>query len=81
MLTLPIEKIVTGYMDNVPEYVLPIIQSVIEGKLTYYPQNMLAVAQAAVLTVTACKRIALGQPTVSAPKYVHIDADLLLQNC
>lgn len=79
LLKMPVDKIMAGYMDKTPEYVLQIIGAFMSGDLKYYPQNMLAVAQSAIMVVAACKRAALGQPTISAPKYIHIDIDEMLE--
>lgn len=75
---IPVDQVMAGYMKDTPEYVLHIIGAFMQGELNYYPQNMLAVAQSAVLVVGACKRVALNQPIISAPDYVHIDVDLIL---
>jgi molybdopterin/thiamine biosynthesis adenylyltransferase len=80
MLKMPIDKIMASYMEDAPEYIWQILKTILSGELNYYPQNILAVAQSAVLIVTACKRVALNQPIVLAPKYVHIDTDLMLND-
>lgn len=70
---LATEEVMRPYMDNIPEYSLEIIMRLASGSLNYYPQNMLAVGQAALLITAACKRIALNESVVTAPKFVHID--------
>lgn len=80
ILKMPLEQIMASYMEDAPAYVMEIIKTVLSGELGYYPQNMLAVAQAAVMVVAACKRVVLSQPVISAPKYVHIDADMMIGN-
>ena len=75
---LPTEQVMAPYMHDIPEYSLEIIMSLARGELDFYPQNMIAVGQSALLITTACKRLALNQPVCAAPKYVHVDPDLLI---
>jgi molybdopterin/thiamine biosynthesis adenylyltransferase len=75
---IPIEKAMKSYIENIPNYSMDVILKTTQGELPYYPQNMLAVGQAAVLITSACKRLALGQKVTTVPQYVHIDPDLLV---
>ena len=77
--SIPTEVIMRPYMDNIPHYSLDIIMRLAHGELDYYPQNMLAVGQAGLLITAACKRVALKQGVVTAPEYVHIDLDQLIE--
>jgi len=79
LANIPTEQIMRPYMNEIPQYSLDIIMRLAHGELDYYPQNMLAVGQAALLITAACKRVALKQPIVSAPDYVHIDVDMLIE--
>lgn len=76
---MPIEKLMVPYMKDIPDYALQIILSTVNGELNFYPQNVLAVTQAATMITAACKRIVLKQPLVTIPSYVHIDVDNMLQ--
>lgn len=81
ILNMPTEQVMQPYMaGEIPEYSLRIIEALSKGELDFYPQNILAVAQASVMITAACKRIALGQPVISAPNYIHIDLDWMLAN-
>lgn len=75
---MPVEQVMSSYMQDTPDYVMQIVKSVVAGELNYYPQNMLAVAQAAIMVVAACKRVTLQQPIIAAPKYIHVDIDMML---
>lgn len=76
--SMPVDKVMAGYMEDMPPYVMGIIGAMMSGAFDYYPQNMLAVAQSGVMIATACKRIALKQPIITAPKYIHVDIDDML---
>ena len=75
---MPVDKVMAGYMENIPAYIMEIIGAMMSGTFDYYPQNMLAVAQSGVMIATACKRLALKQPVRVAPKYIHVDVDEML---
>lgn len=77
---IPIFDLLKNFIVDAPDYLLPIFERFSKGKLSYYPQNMIAVSQAATLILTACKKIALGEKIILAPKYYHIDPDQSLTN-
>lgn len=77
LLAIPTSEIMKSYCENVPQYAWDIIMKLESGELDYYPQNMLAVGVAGLMITAACKRLALGQPVITAPDYLHIDLDML----
>jgi hypothetical protein len=77
LLKIPLERVMAPYMKDIPSYSLDIIMALANGELDFYPQNMLAVGQSALLITAACKRLTLGQPVISAPDFLHVDLDLL----
>jgi len=79
LMAKPLAEIMMPYLrGEIPEYVMETLQAFAAGNLSYYPQNILAVTTAGGMITAACKRLALGQPVVSAPDFLHIDFDLAL---
>ena len=81
LAAIPTEVLMEPYMaGSIPPYALTIIERVAKNELDYYPQNILAVATAATMITTACKRLALQEPLRTAPEYLHLDVDWILSN-
>lgn len=79
ILAKPVMELMAAYMEGeIPEYVFRVLEALGKGELTYYPQNVLAVSTAGTMITAACKRLALDEPIIAAPRYLHIDYDWML---
>ncbi|MCX6808172.1 MAG: ThiF family adenylyltransferase [Candidatus Berkelbacteria bacterium] len=71
-------KVATHLLSILPEYAKKIAIDAAYNKNIHYPQPITAVNIISALTVDAAKRLALKQPTVSAPNFVSFDPDIAL---
>lgn len=71
-------KFVEFFVKIMPEYVQKIAMEVAQGKRAHYPQPVSASYILSAMTVMAAKRVATGQPIITAPKYIMFDPDSML---
>jgi len=72
-------KFVQYFVKLMPGYVSKIAMEVAEGKRPHYPQPVSASYILSAMTVMAAKRVATGEPVITAPNYVSFDPNEILR--
>ncbi|QQG49880.1 MAG: ThiF family adenylyltransferase [Candidatus Berkelbacteria bacterium] len=71
------DKFMAYYTGIIPEYLSPVLNDVIEGRLDNIPQPASAAYSTAALSVIAIKRLVLGLPVKKAPDFISFDPHIL----